>query len=79
MEKTKKKAQKSAQKIAKGQFDLADMREQLLQMEQMGGMEALMDKKSISKEPHRNKELEGFPFKPETPSCGSQGKLPYLM
>ncbi|KAA0456426.1 MAG: signal recognition particle protein [Candidatus Thioglobus sp.] len=39
-----KKAQKSAQKIAKGQFDLADMREQLLQMEQMGGMEALMDK-----------------------------------
>jgi signal recognition particle subunit SRP54 len=40
----KKKAQKSMQKMAKGQFDLSDMREQLLQMEQMGGMEALMDK-----------------------------------
>ena len=39
-----KKAQKSAQKMAKGQFDLSDMRDQLLQMEQMGGMEALMDK-----------------------------------
>ncbi len=39
-----KKAQKSAQKMAKGQFDLEDMRDQLLQMEQMGGMEALMDK-----------------------------------
>jgi signal recognition particle subunit SRP54 len=30
--------------MAKGQFDLEDMRDQLLQMEQMGGMEALMDK-----------------------------------
>ena len=30
--------------MAKGQFDLSDMRDQLLQMEQMGGMEALMDK-----------------------------------
>ncbi len=30
--------------MAKGQFDLGDMRDQLLQMEQMGGMEALMDK-----------------------------------
>jgi signal recognition particle subunit SRP54 len=39
-----KKAEKSAKKMAKGQFDLGDMRDQLLQMEQMGGMEALMDK-----------------------------------
>ncbi|MDC0429900.1 signal recognition particle protein [Candidatus Thioglobus sp.] len=39
-----KKAEKSVQKMAKGQFDLSDMRDQLLQMEQMGGMEALMDK-----------------------------------
>ncbi|MBT7295710.1 MAG: signal recognition particle protein, partial [Candidatus Thioglobus sp.] len=39
-----KKAEKSVKKMAKGQFDLGDMREQLLQMEQMGGMEALMDK-----------------------------------
>ncbi|MBE8190090.1 MAG: signal recognition particle protein [Candidatus Thioglobus sp.] len=39
-----KKAEKSAKKMAKGQFDLSDMREQLLQMEQMGGMEALMGK-----------------------------------
>ena len=39
-----KKAEKSAKKMAKGQFDLEDMRDQLLQMEQMGGMEALMDK-----------------------------------
>jgi len=39
-----KKAEKSVKKMAKGQFDLEDMREQLLQMEQMGGMEALMDK-----------------------------------
>ncbi|MDC0904093.1 signal recognition particle protein [Candidatus Thioglobus sp.] len=39
-----KKAEKSVKKMAKGQFDLSDMRDQLLQMEQMGGMEALMDK-----------------------------------
>ncbi len=39
-----KKAQKSAQKMAKGQFDLSDMRDQLLQMEQMGGIETLMEK-----------------------------------
>ncbi|BBB22636.1 signal recognition particle, subunit SRP54 [Abyssogena phaseoliformis symbiont OG214] len=39
-----KKAQKSVKKMAKDQFDLSDMRDQLLQMEQMGGMEALMDK-----------------------------------
>jgi signal recognition particle subunit SRP54 len=30
--------------MAKGQFVLEDMRDQLLQMEQMGGVEALMDK-----------------------------------
>jgi hypothetical protein len=39
-----KKAEKVAKKMAKGQFDLEDMRDQLLQMEQMGGIEALMDK-----------------------------------
>jgi signal recognition particle subunit SRP54 len=39
-----KKAQQSAKKMAKGQFDLSDMRDQLLQMEQMGGMESLMGK-----------------------------------
>jgi signal recognition particle subunit SRP54 len=39
-----KKAEKAAKKMAKGQFDLEDMRDQLLQMEQMGGIEALMDK-----------------------------------
>ncbi|CAC9582728.1 Signal recognition particle protein Ffh [uncultured Gammaproteobacteria bacterium] len=39
-----KKAEKSVKKMAKGQFDLDDMRDQLLQMEQMGGMAALMDK-----------------------------------
>jgi signal recognition particle subunit SRP54 len=37
-----KKTAKSAKKMAKGQFDLADMRDQLLQMEQMGGMESFM-------------------------------------
>jgi signal recognition particle subunit SRP54 len=31
-----KKAEKAAKKMAKGQFDLEDMRDQLLQMEQMG-------------------------------------------
>ncbi len=40
----RKKAEKSANKIAKGQFDLEDMRDQLIQMDKMGGMEALMDK-----------------------------------
>ena len=40
----RKKAEKSAKKMVKGNFDLEDMRDQLLQMEQMGGMEALMDK-----------------------------------
>jgi len=39
-----KKAMKSAQKMVKGRFDLDDMRDQLLQMQQMGGMGALMDK-----------------------------------
>ena len=39
-----KKAMKSAQKIIKGRFDLSDMRDQLTQMQQMGGMGALMDK-----------------------------------
>ena len=39
-----KKAMKSAQKMVKGRFDLNDMREQLVQMQQMGGMGALMDK-----------------------------------
>ncbi len=40
----KKKAAKTVKKMAKGRFDLVDMREQLLQVEQMGGMEALMGK-----------------------------------
>ena len=39
-----KKAQKSVQKMAKGRFDLDDMRDQLIQMQDMGGMGALMDK-----------------------------------
>lgn len=39
-----KKVQKSFQKITKGQFDLSDMRYQLLQTEKMGGIEALMNK-----------------------------------
>ena len=39
-----KKAKKTVQKMAKGRFDLDDMREQLIQMQQMGGMGALMDK-----------------------------------
>jgi signal recognition particle subunit SRP54 len=40
----KKKAAKTAAKIGKGKFDMEDMRDQLLQMENMGGMEALMGK-----------------------------------
>ncbi len=40
-----KKAQKMAAKIAKGKaFDLEDYRDQLTQMEQMGGMSGLMEK-----------------------------------
>jgi len=39
-----KKAKKTVQKMAKGRFDLDDMREQLIQMQEMGGMGALMDK-----------------------------------
>ena len=35
-----KKAKKTVQKMAKGRFDLDDMREQLMQMQQMGGMGA---------------------------------------
>lgn len=38
------KAQAIARKINKGGFDLDDFREQLLQMEKMGGMTSLMDK-----------------------------------
>ena len=41
----KKKAEKFAKKVAKGKrFDLEDLREQLQQMKQLGGMESLMDK-----------------------------------
>ncbi|WP_198245399.1 signal recognition particle protein [methane-oxidizing endosymbiont of Gigantopelta aegis] len=41
----KKKADKLARKIQKGKsFDLNDLRDQLLQMQKMGGMGALMDK-----------------------------------
>ncbi|MEO8813400.1 MAG: signal recognition particle protein [Caulobacteraceae bacterium] len=36
------KAEVMARKLAKGQFDLEDMAEQLAQMEKMGGMEGLM-------------------------------------
>jgi len=39
-----KRAMKSAQKIIKGRFDLGDMRNQLIQMQQMGGMGALVEK-----------------------------------
>lgn len=39
-----KKAKKAVQKMAKGRFDLDDMRDQLIQMQQMGGMGSLMDK-----------------------------------
>ncbi len=39
------KAEKLAKKVQKGKaFDLADMRDQLLSMEQMGGLSSLMDK-----------------------------------
>jgi signal recognition particle subunit SRP54 len=39
------KADKLAQKISKGKtFDLSDLRDQLLQLQRMGGMAALMDK-----------------------------------
>jgi signal recognition particle subunit SRP54 len=40
----KKKAEKSAKKMIKGNFDLEDMREQLLQMQNMGGIGAMLDK-----------------------------------
>ncbi len=41
----KQKAQKLARKVSKGKgFDLDDFRDQLLQMEQMGGMSSMMDK-----------------------------------
>src|SRR5262249_57569716 len=36
------KAAGVAEKMRKGQFDLSDLREQLLQMKQMGGMTGLM-------------------------------------
>ena len=41
----KKKAEKFAKKVAKGKrFDLEDLREQLQQMKQLGGMDSMMDK-----------------------------------
>src|SRR5262249_61470437 len=36
------KAMRVAEKMRKGAFDLADLREQLVQMQQMGGMTGLM-------------------------------------
>ena len=39
-----KKAKKTVQKMSKGRFDFGDMKEQLIQMQQMGGMGSLMDK-----------------------------------
>jgi len=41
------KAEKLAGKISKGGFDLGDFRDQLVQMQQMGGMASLMDKLPI--------------------------------
>ena len=38
------KAEKLANKISKGGFDLEDFRDQLMQMQKMGGMASLMDK-----------------------------------
>ena len=38
------KAEKLAMKISKGGFDLGDFRDQLMQMQKMGGMASLMDK-----------------------------------
>ena len=38
------KAEKLASKISKGGFDLEDFRDQLMQMQKMGGMASLMDK-----------------------------------
>ena len=38
------KAEKLATKISKGGFDLGDFRDQLMQMQKMGGMASLMDK-----------------------------------
>jgi len=39
------KAQKLAEKVIKGKkFDLNDMRDQMLQMQNMGGLAGLMDK-----------------------------------
>jgi signal recognition particle subunit SRP54 len=38
------KAQSLAKKVAKGGFDLEDFRDQLLQMEKMGGMSSMLDK-----------------------------------
>jgi signal recognition particle subunit SRP54 len=38
------KAQVLAKKVAKGGFDLEDFRDQLLQMEKMGGMSSMLDK-----------------------------------
>ncbi|OYZ97991.1 MAG: signal recognition particle protein, partial [Polynucleobacter sp. 24-46-87] len=38
------KAEKLATKISKGGFDLGDFRDQLAQMQQMGGMASFMDK-----------------------------------
>ena len=41
----RKKAEKFAKKVAKGKrFDLEDLREQLQQMKELGGMESMMDK-----------------------------------
>ena len=39
-----KKMAKSASKMIKGRFDLTDMRSQFEQMQQMGGMQAILDK-----------------------------------
>lgn len=39
-----KKAAKSAKKIISGKFDLQSMKEQLIQMQQMGGMQSLLNK-----------------------------------
>jgi signal recognition particle subunit SRP54 len=40
----KKKALKAVQKMTKGLFDFEDMKDQLLQMQNMGGMKSMMDK-----------------------------------
>jgi len=67
------KAARTAERIAKGQFDLNDMREQLLQMANMGGISGLMGMMpGIAKDEEPDRQRRARRPDPQAPGRGDR-------